>query len=77
MHTDILQFLNHKRILFLSVDITCQLQLSYIMEHSCYCKLIALFMRQSHLLCNRISQITYQHSMMQFRSKVKFQDPLL
>ena len=26
---------------------------------------------------SRIRQITYQHSMMQFRSKVKFQDPLL
>lgn len=42
MHPDILQFLDHQRILLLSVNITCQLQLSYIMEHSCYCKLITL-----------------------------------
>ena len=50
MHADIFQFLNYHGITFLPVDIASQFQLSYVVKHSCNCKIVTLLMRKSKLL---------------------------
>ena len=76
MHPHILQFLDQKRVSFLTIDIAGKFQLTDIMKHTCDCHLVTEFFIQPHLNSYCIRQITYNDSMIQFRRQIKIQNPV-
>ena len=71
MHPDIFQFLNQKRIVFLSVNVSCKFQFANIMKYSCNGKLITELLILPQLLRYRIRKITDRNSVIQFGRQIK------
>ena len=76
MHPDIFQFLDQKRIVFLSVNVSCKFQFANIMKYSCNGKLITEPLILPQLLRYRIRKITDRNSVIQFGRQIKFQKPV-
>ena len=71
MHPDIFQFLDQKRIVFLSVNVSCKFQFANIMKYSCNGKLITELLILPQLLRYRIRKITDRNSVIQFGRQIK------